>query len=227
MGTRLSRRFRPVNMNGCSLYLPFWAYNGGQTSLADYSGNNNTATVNGTVIKSSSPTQGWWFSGTDDYLSIADSTSMRGSGGDVTILAWIWNNATASALKMIHAWRETNFQSYLTIWTDETVRFSLRIGTSQTAKGSTSLVTVQKWTLIGGVRNGTSVGTIYNGAIENAESGYVGITNLGTSGSYVGAWNDLTRDFTGSIDKVLILDRALSAAEIKSFYELTRFRYGV
>jgi len=49
MNTRLSRRFRPVNMNGCVLYLPFYSYGANAQKIWDISGQGNHGTINGAV----------------------------------------------------------------------------------------------------------------------------------------------------------------------------------
>lgn len=44
---RTSRRFRPVNMNGCVLYLPFYAYGANAQKIWDVSGQGNHGVITG------------------------------------------------------------------------------------------------------------------------------------------------------------------------------------
>lgn len=46
---RISRRFRPCNLNGCVLYLPFYAYGGNAQAIWDLSGQGNHGVITGTV----------------------------------------------------------------------------------------------------------------------------------------------------------------------------------
>jgi len=46
---RLIRSYRPENMNGCVLYLPFWRYGAESPKIWDNSGNNYSGTIAGAV----------------------------------------------------------------------------------------------------------------------------------------------------------------------------------
>jgi len=52
MNTRVSRRFRPVNMNGCVLYFPFYSYGSNAQKIWDVSGQGNHGAISGSIPSS-------------------------------------------------------------------------------------------------------------------------------------------------------------------------------
>lgn len=173
---------------------------------------------------------GWYFDGSNDYIDCGLSSSFAFGTGDMSILAWHRLPTALSAEDMLLGnytaaggfyLRTITAYAYYLIFSDGTVT------EGAVTEGLVTYPTLDKWCLIGvsidrnveavGYFNGTYSATLditsRTGSIDGDGSLYIG--RVGTD--YYG----------GQIGEVLLFKRALSAYEMKSYYELTRSRYGV
>ena len=209
------------------LNLPFEA--GSNSSYTkDYSGYNNVVVDNNVIWKSSG---GHNSKGAYDFtldgatITIPHSTAVNPTD-EITIMAWLKYNDTycdsnygGSAARPIAKGQNEAFelQTYELLGGDCTARFCVNSTcpdleeTNGTAKGG--------WAHITGSFNGTHINTYFNGNLDESVA-YSGKIPFITDDLIIGDWtSNLGRGFKGIIDEVMIFDYALSAEQIKTFYE--------
>lgn len=236
MSTRLSRRFRPVNMNGCVLYLPFWAY-GYETydriTMTDQSGARNHATRGALVAASPVPGPnqvGWFFDGSSSYMNVVDANSL-----DVqtyTALVWVYPTLLTAQRVIINKWITGSNATFLWDFASASLRVILSTdGTAnaliQTANSTTA---TNAWVNHAMVYNATAQTVVFykNGAVwpSTVTAGAVPASiKSGTSPVRIGATTGGV--FQGNIGEVLLSSRAFALEEMRSYYELSRPKYGV
>jgi len=204
------------------------------TTILDFSGNSNTATLG---MGDSAP--GWStgkygvgtsFDGSNDYATIPSSTTWNFS--DMTVSSWIYvtagqntgntnivrkDNVNEGGTRYIFALLSSSTSN------NDKPNFGVYDnGISNNAKSPTALTT--GWHHIVGTRNaGTSIKLYVDGQlvdnVADPTSGVQGGTTNLTLGGVKNSVFPLSEKFTGKLDEVRIYNRALSPAEVKQLYE--------
>jgi hypothetical protein len=199
--------------------------------LNDLSGNENKGTfVNHTSWK---PGRAGWalnFDGTDDYVEVTDSPSLR-IANNLTISAWVKLTASPGPVggAIIQKRSVTIYaDSYnYALWLQSTsvIRFEF-YDTSYRAFETTDTILVGGWYHIVAVNNEANgtVNIYINGRLsKKAATTYV-MPSAGTAPVQIGCYNYIglapaKYPFPGIIDDVRIFPRALSAQEVWQLYD--------
>ncbi len=233
----IKRNWNPVSLGGCTLYLPFYKYGNEQQKIWDQSGNNNHSTITGAVPIG----LGWSFDGAATHVTSPNQSSLQ-IAGPMTALVWCrptgaWptvGQKTIVAKPLISIWRE-NYCLALGNATDNDNRdfkFQSNDGAGSVIQGSTITlpVGVNIWQYLAGLYDGANVKLFYNGVQLVSTNVGTFTPAVSTDSLEIGRDNyaaSYTYYFNGQIGEVIILNRALSAQEIRNSYEMTRSRYGV
>jgi len=199
--------------------------NPNSSSIKDSSSNAN----NGTKYSSGQPTEtdakiarGQSFDGSDDYISITDSSSLNITG-NVTLEAWVKLSNTsqslyATAISLGSDSPSSGWGAGLRRGTSQN-GFYIYIPSSEYSASFSSLNT--NWHHLVGVRNGTTVYAYVDGSLTSSSScssgslRHANATNIGTLLPYS------TTYINGIIDEVRIFNTAKSSAWIKASYHST------
>jgi len=205
------------------------------TTSTDATNNGNDGTLTGgptpTIGKLG---QALKFDGLDDYINVADSTTLNTAS--VTVSAWVKPSTIASTRKPIvqYYYPGSIPSGYLLANYQSAFSFCVNTGTftgSASCGGydikTASSLSVNTWYhLVGSFDGGTKLRSIYlNGVLENSTSTPAGInyTDYPTRLSF-----EISRDYQGNagmpglIDDVRIYNRALSPAEVLQLYNVGR-----
>jgi len=207
------------------------------TTSTDRSGEGNDGTLtNGPVPVLGRLGQALSFDGVDDYINVADSTTLNTAS--VTVSAWVKPSTIASTRKPIvqYYYPGSIPSGYLLANYQSAFSFCVNTGTytgSASCGGydikTASSLSVNTWYhLVGSFDGGTKLRSIYlNGVLENSTSTPAGInyTDYPTRLSF-----EISRDYQGNagmpglIDDVRIYNRALSPAEVQTLYTGSKHR---
>ena len=221
--------------NGLVFYLDAAnsrSYPGSGTTWTDLSGNGNNGTLtngpsynalnNGSIV----------FDGTDDYISIPNSTSLQVSN-NFTINAWIY----ATNLSNRYAIFSTRTQNTAGCWQLEVGTGSYTGGTSGinrvavTGVGTwiyesgNSIINLNTWTNICYV---SSTNTIYvNGIIIPAGVAQAYTISNNSDIKSIGSGTGLAQFFPGKISNILLYNIPLTQTQVLQNYNATKGRYGL
>jgi hypothetical protein len=196
-----------------------WGFNETSgTSAADGSGNNNTATlVNGALFAAGKHGNALSLDGTNDYLSVANSSSLDIAGNALTVSMWLNPTATTGDRVLFGKfWNTTMTSPYYQYGLElQAGQPDFLIGTSsgvkEVAMGST--LPLNQWSNLTVVFNGTQVQFYVNGTLTSTKSLAASITARGQQ-FRIGADNNTQQFFKGLVDDVRIYNRTLTAAEV-------------
>ncbi|MBU0546558.1 hypothetical protein KKA13_04905, partial [Patescibacteria group bacterium] len=175
------------------------------------------------------------FDGADDIINLGNSAYLRPP--IFTISAWVYPTAgTGSETNYITRWDSAvavNQRCYvLGKHTDETLQF--RVSDSGSGDGhvaySTNSISLNTWTYVTGIFNGTHLLTYINGNADGTPVAHTGLhastnpTVLGAISGRVGT-DPIVTDFKGMIDEVRIWNRSLSADEVYQQYASNLNKY--
>ena len=191
----------------------WWAAEG---DANDKAGNNNGALVGGVSFTNGMVGQAFSLNGTNGYVSIPDSPSLRAFTSNITVETWIKvdqfpsKDWTAIVTKGDTSWRLHRYSATSTV--------GLSINGLGDLAGSRSVDDGQ-WHHVAGVYDGTNLLLYVDGALDTSKSasGPIPQNNypvcIGENAEKTGRiWN-------GLIDEVSIYNRALTPAEIQSIYD--------
>jgi hypothetical protein len=226
-----------VNTVGLAAHWKLWAGFTSTGKVFDYSLNGNTGTVSGTSCLPLFP--GFNFDGTDDYISVSANSSIDANGKtQLTISAWIYpkSDGEGNSGRILDKLGATANGYYCYVWNEAAsavgVKFYFAMnGASNVAMQMNGGITLNTWTHIVIVYNedGNKRGKIYyNGVIQTLDTDTQGVgspRNDSANDLYIGNNSGTTRTFDGYIDDVMIFSVAKTAAEVKSIYEQTKWRY--
>jgi len=197
------------------------------TNASDSSGNNNGGTIYGATWAGSG--NGMFgdalsFDGTDDYVEVADSSSLDLTGS-ITVEGWINLTSFSQPATVAAKWKDTggtNGRGYLlTVATDGTPRFYISTDGSNYPRATGSALSLNTWYHLAGTYDGTSIKLYVNGTLV-ATTPQAGAMFLNSEPLLIGAndgYGGTARKFTnGVIDEVRIWDRALTITEIADNY---------
>jgi len=211
-------------MSGHSGMLARWEMNEGSGPVAyDSSGNANHGTVNGPVPAEGRSGSALAFDGIDDYVDLGrpESLQVRNS---VTIAAWIKPNKTYdnTAVDDQEIYR-ASLADWLALRLDSTAGHEgeARFGSSVIGSvySTTSAWNKDVWYHLAGTYDGSECKIYVNGDIENTAPCSVEIADF-TEDIYIGARPPAAdHAFNGTIDQVIVYDRALAPEDIKGLYD--------
>jgi len=211
----------------CVLYLPFYKYGGEQQKIWDISGNNN----HGTIYGAAPGTLGWSFDGVDDKITVIDSTSLRLTSQG-TVLLWTRSNFSNAGFEILLTKGIWDTNNYTVYHSPTNMCYDIGWGGSGTTYTAAVIplpsIPKDQWILLSfswttgdtvlGYLNGVFVSQSGTVASSPDTTGKDFIVGMGDGGGQI---------YKGNIGEVLIFNRALSAIEVRNYYELTRCRYGV
>lgn len=239
----MKSRFLEPQINTKGLIAHYKLQDGFTSSgkVFDYSLNGNLGIVNGTSCLPTYP--GFYFDGSADYISVADSVSLDVTA--VTISAYVKLDSNFAALGYIAVkmedWAATGEVSYgFRVDAGRTIGlFISNSGSNEAgilvAETSTGTLTKSIWYHVVGTYDGAGTYAIYiDGALDSSDGNgnETDTIYVGTGRMILGARWDLSASaaavrFKGTLDNVMIFNRVLSAEEVRSIYETTRYRYAV
>ena len=211
--------------------VAYYRFDGGAGSIAydDYTNSNDLAIAGASWTESGKYGNALSFDGTDDYLSITDSSSLS-PVSDISLSAWVKLTATGTEQTILGKWDETtanNDRSYR-LWIDSSNKVNFTVSTDGSATtthvGDTTLTT-DTWYHVGGIYYASTSMDVYVGGLGDANqktSGVPASIDDNASNFYIGAKENTsgTDDtlFNGIIDEVRIYNYARTAVEMRVDY---------
>ncbi len=193
------------------------------TTALDSSGNGNLGSlINGPVWIMGKIGNALSFDGMDDYVSVADSTSINVYGSQVTMVAWIYLHSVAGRNSWIVQKYVNNGGYMLHIDAASTLSFNIYNGSTAVWLNANTAATANRWIFLAGTYDSSGQIKIYvDGVLDNSGSSNGNIASSAGGNLLFGyeSWmgsNDYKLD--GLIDDVRIYNRAFSAAEIQALY---------
>jgi hypothetical protein len=211
------------------------SYPGTGTTWTDLSGNANTGTLTNGPTYGGSGSGGYIdFDGTNDYVNIADASSINPTTG-ITFVTWFRMDSPLTANQNIISKGFTSvsppYVQYSFKMFDNspynTPQFNLALGgTLRTLNGSTTM-SASTWYMVACTYDKTSMKIYVNNVQDaNTSSQTANISTYATSLS-LARWPTGNSQFlNGQIAMTLIYNRALSATEVGDIWTATKSRYG-
>jgi hypothetical protein len=202
-------------------------------NASDTSGNDHNTTVHGTILSADrhgSFNKAYSFDGTDDYILVKDSTTLRPKY--ITITSWIYPTAYGTMMilgKTTYA--NAQGEQYGLSLTELTPAFSIKrnsggaLGVGWQQVNSSSAIPINRWSHLAATWNGIALKIYVDGQLkkQNTEVPVGPIDNLSGGNLQMGRW--LKSDsfhYAGKIDEIRIYDRALSSAEVATLYHFEK-----
>lgn len=212
---------------------------GSGSSIDDSSSNSNDGTITGASWVGAdggrwytSTTAGFStgdslsFDGTDDYISVADSSSLDVSS--ITIAAWIKTGSDVTSTQyIVSKWNEgTNQRSYAVLIENLSVYFlTSQFGTLATvdSQGRATLLT-NTWYHVAVTSDGSVKKIFINGELSGTSWAWAYSIHAGTAVFNIGAKDSTpVEPYTGIIDEVSVYNTALSANEIRALSRRSKY----
>ena len=184
----------------------------------DYTGINNGTAQGGAVQGEGYLGKGFEFDGDGDYVEVAYDIDINLS----TFGAWVKPTLVGDSPGMVLA-KQSSY--YMAIHTNGAHEFCWLGLSDLCAIGAGNEIAAGEWQHIMAVYNGTNMIVYVNGEeIDNEVS--TGSVAQNDNNLYFGKWpGGGANDFNGTIDDVMIFNRALSAEEISALYANTSTTY--
>lgn len=217
------------------------SYSGSGNTWYDVSGRSNNATlINGPVYSS---TLGGYFScdGTNDYIEVADNSSLDFGANNFTVEYWFRKNNITTGYDNI--WGVNKWNTGGTPGTNE---WGLDIGNGLSGNGESIVFGVESssttyamivnnypqtylWNQLVGIRSGSELLLYLNGAMigSSSPSSFTSSTSVNNVGRTLRIANSNLNNLYTQTDSsiVRIYRQALSADEVKQNYDATKKRY--
>ena len=220
-------------INGSPIAVLNTPFEGGSNSTytKDYSGFNNVGIVyNGTAWNS---TRGhdnfgaYTFDGSNDFIAVNDVTSLDFTN-QFTITGWFYYNGDIGSKRLISKENAAGWSYRMGNLDNGIYGFNDALLIQLSADGSANSLSVQinnalsgmqnKWIFHAVTYNGSTLKLYINDAVAGTSTGSINLYNsdakLGIGADGIGRW-----PFNGSIDDVILFDRALSQEQIKVLYQ--------
>jgi len=168
-------------------------------------------------------------SGDTEYLTVADggSTDISGADQDISICYWFKRESDSGSAEVIIGKRDDNEGQYVTgVSTGDVIfAFLYNDGTSAGQASGASAIGTGTWYHYCMVYNDTDIrlyldGSLDSNGADNPKAHTSGIYD-GSAAFAIGTWfisGSPTQYWDGMVDDVIILDRALSVAEVSNIY---------
>jgi len=211
-----------TSTNFPSDYVAYWKFNGDAT---DTTGRNNGKLINGAVIVNDSERgKIASFSRNNDYIRVNDSSLLDMGGGDFSIGTW-FRAGSASDYGMIIS-RNPDFKKYtLALHPDGRLQFYTSASNSNIYRCSTTGTSYRdnKWhhVIVSFDSKTVTINIYVDGSLSNGDfvSKISSSNSSSSSNLFIGNHNGSGQyQFKGSIDDVMIYNRALSPTEVKFVY---------
>ena len=195
----------------------------------DKSGNNNNGTLTNGVKKAIGKIgQALNFDGVNDYVSVADDSSLRMGTNSFAIVTWV-NPASGGSAEYFVLRKSTAGQYSFSIYPIATTRriYTYISDGTNSSNGTTgnSALPFDQWTHVVVMfnRDEGKVKVYLNGK-NDGERDISNVTGAvdPTSSLNIGYYNGGTYEFRGLIDDVRVYNRALTPDEIKRLYNMGR-----
>ncbi len=202
------------------LYLPLYKLDGASFMSKDAYG--HLCTVTGALWRPN----GSLFDGTDDYITIPNSSSLAIS--DVlTICSWVKTTRTTQEVIL-----GKNYFEYEVSLVQTSNRMQAYYGNgSNFSSVKTDNVTPDIWddrfhhVTVVIRKDGSGTGFFVDGNYIETDTSGSSYKGSGTTDIYVGVRNDMSLDFKGTIGEIQVYNRALTPQEIQHNYLATKWRY--
>lgn len=190
------------------------SWSGTAGEVRDASGNGNNGQSQNATLTTGKFGNGGNFAGDNDYVSIAESTSLQ-PGTQMTISAWVKADALASDISLID--KTNNGYGFALKLNSGTPQFRNGTGAAYSDLSATSTISTGVWYHLVGTLDSAGNKRIYiNGSLSNISSGE---TFNGNSTSVPLKFGVRTAAYyTGQLDEARIYNRALSADEVSQLY---------
>jgi hypothetical protein len=210
-----------ASLTGC------WLMNEGTGSTVfDLSGNSLNGTSSGSYSRGAGRFgSGWIGDGGTNQIQVISSQSAGGilNPKAVTVLAWVKTNTGISDQDIASLWKvgDAANQSYL-LWIDQPVwEFIIRTSGGAYAANSANNVAANQFAQVVGTYDGQAVRLYINGIEVGSDTSASGdlLTISAADGFFISErLGQQDREFNGTIDHVMLFNRALSASEIALLY---------
>jgi hypothetical protein len=218
-------RHPQINTVGLVAYYKLWAGLTSAANVFDYALKGFSGTPTGTDIAPAYP--GFKFNGTDDYIDVGDISANAN-----TIFLWfksdtqIDNTSTSECLMQIGSLEnETILVGASTVFLDNEIISVLNNDGGRSGYTSTTdVIAANEWHNLCCVWDGSKY-LIYLDAVQKQNAVNATPSILTVDGLEIGRENDASGYFGGNLSDVMIFNVSKSAAEVKSLYELTKWRY--
>jgi len=201
--------------------MGYWKFDEGSGDTAfDTSGSNNNGTLMGPTWVDGRYDMGLHFDGIDDYLLVNGSATLQVSA-PFTLELWAKVGGTTGSYQIMldHGWNGNN-SFYLMEFQPNGVVPQFAVFNDASVNGyAVSSINVQigDWVHLVGTYDKYAVRIYVNGTLagDNYLTGGLNVTDKPIN---VGARSDLNYYFNGTVDNVVIYNRALSAEEVMFHY---------
>lgn len=201
------------------------SYASGSTSWLDLSRNGNNGTLTNGPTFSSANGGSIVFDGTNDFVSVPDSTSWDFTVG-VSIEFWVYLNAYGSIGTMfIHQQNGTGFGGF-EIWSDASGVIRFNKNADVTLVTSNASFILNRWNHVICTANGTTARVYLNSvSIGNASTG---LPDNVTGILRIGGWvNSSAYQVNGRLSSMKIYNIGLSAQEVLQNYNALKGRFNL
>ncbi|MFZ8829993.1 MAG: LamG domain-containing protein [Candidatus Aenigmatarchaeota archaeon] len=220
----------PVNLSNLVLYLTF--DEGSGSIVYDYSGNKNNGTLyNGSNVCSNPPTSGCptWvdgkfgkalsFDGIDDYVIIGDVFGFEGNA-TFSVVFWVFDRGFDGKWARLVSKEKiaTPRQGWLVVRAASENKYKLERWRDGVGDAVSIYYTPNQWNFIAFTYNGSHMRGYLNGALISISPSTLSLIPTGTPLT-IGKISDGAEFFNGTIDELLIYNKALSEEEIKLLYQ--------
>jgi hypothetical protein len=217
-----------VVTDGLVLYLDAGnnrSYVSGSTSWLDLSRGGNVGTlINGPTFSSANGGS-LFFDGTNDYVSVPDSTSWDFTVG-VSIEFWIYLNAYGPQGTMFIHQQSGATSGGFEIWSNTSGVIRFNKNQAATLVTSTASFVLNRWNHIVCTANGTTAGVYLNSVSIGSAS--AGLPDNVTGILRIGGWADATGyQVNGRIPFMKIYNKGLSAQEVLQNYNALKGRFNL
>jgi len=209
------------------------SYSGTGTSWNDLSGNNNNGTLTNGPSFDSANAGAIAFDGTDDYVSITNSSTVNPNDGSFSIMAWV-NSDPSNAGDGWDLWvakrSNSNNGYYIGALSATGMRFML--GNNVDSRTDTAFIgfTSNTWTMVTAIldRAANTQTIIRNNFDESTSTTPSGGTYSNTVNLNIGSdFNGGNYQVNGRIGMVRLYNRALTSSEVTQNYNATKSRFGL
>jgi parallel beta-helix repeat protein len=202
----------------------------GSGDPSDYFGiNDGTAIADATQTDSGKFGKGFTFDGTDDYISITDSSSLDITGEEITLAMWVYPITGENHTQLLRKYASGG--GYLMNYPNTGIpNVAIYNGSTYQIQSMGGPLPLNEWSFLVGTYDSTdSMIMYYNGILNESSPATRGEIATSSGGAlylgYQGWQGSDNQKLNGSLDEVMIFNRSLSAEEILSLYNATRLEY--
>ncbi len=159
------------------------------------------------------------FDGVDDYVEIADASSLRNFTQGLTYCAWINTSDFTLHEGSVRRILDKNARLSFGVYPKQRLFFRLRINDTNYDHVSDSLIPSGEWVFVAVTYDGSNV-IFYIDGVPDTPQPRIGVIDEVTGNQFIGCYFTKTSGcFNGIIDEVRIYNRVLSATEISEHYQ--------